>query len=57
MLVTATGDHKDEHPKDDEEENEDEEKGNENDGSDGFVMVNTVRKFFEGFTKHEIKMA
>ncbi len=50
MLVTATGDHKDEDSEDKEEQNEDEERNN-------LVMVNTVRKNFEGFTKHEIKMA
>jgi hypothetical protein len=57
MLVTVTGDHEDEHPKDEEEENEDEEKGNEDEGSNSFVMVNTVKKNFKEFTKHEIKMA
>ncbi len=50
MLVTATGDHKDEAFKDKEEGNEDEE-------SNDLMMVNTARKNFEGFTKHEIKMA
>ncbi len=53
MLVTATGDH--------EEEGSNnfvnEEEGNEDEGSINFVMVNAVRKNFEGFTKHEIKMA
>ncbi len=50
MLVTATGDHKD-------EGYEDEEKGNEDEQSNNLLMVNTVRKNFEGFIKHEIKMA
>jgi hypothetical protein len=57
MLVTPTGDHEDEDSKDEEEGNEDEEEGNENEGSEDFVMVSTVRKNFEWFTKHEIKMA
>jgi hypothetical protein len=50
MLVTANGDHKD-------EDSEDKEEGNEDEESNNLVMVNTVRKNFEGFTKHEIKMA
>jgi hypothetical protein len=57
MLVTATGNHKDEDSKDKEEGNEDEEEGNEDEESNDLVMVNTARKNFEGFTKHEIKMA
>jgi hypothetical protein len=55
MLVTNTG-------MGDEEEEED--GGNDTDANsedqeekDDFVMVNTVRKNFEGFTKHEIKKA
>ncbi len=50
MLVTSTRDHKD-------EDSEDKEEGNEDEESNNLVMVNTVRKNFEGFTKHEIKMA
>ncbi len=57
MLVTATGDYEDEDSKDEEEGNEDEEEGNEDEESNDLVMVNTVRKNFERFTKHEIKMA
>ncbi len=57
MLLTATEDHKDEHSKDEEEGNEDEEEEKQDGGSDNFVMVNTARKNFEGFTRHEIKMA
>jgi hypothetical protein len=57
MLVTATGDHKDEDSEDKEERNVNGEEENEDEESDNLVMVNTVRKKFEGFTKHEIKMA
>ncbi len=57
MLVTTTGDHEDKDSKDKEEGNEDEEEGNEDEESNDLMMVNTVRKNSEGFTKHEIKMA
>jgi hypothetical protein len=50
LLVTATRDQED-------EDSEDEEEGNEDEESNDLVVVNTVRKNFEGFTKHEIKMA
>jgi hypothetical protein len=56
MLVTTTGDHKDKDSEDEDEGNEDEEEGNEEEESNNLVMVNTVRKNFEGLTKHEIKM-
>ncbi len=49
MLVTATGDHED-------EDSEDKEEGNKDEKSNNLVMENNVRKNFEGFTKHEIKM-